>query len=72
MGSCVQRKWVAGGGGLYGYFRDSQLASRSVSNDITGDALAISAGILFQNGTGRMKKSWIKETLHGVRGCDLG
>ncbi len=44
-------------GGLYRYFRDSQLASRSVLNDFTDDALAISTGSLFQNEIARLLKA---------------
>ncbi len=35
---------------------DSQFASKMVLNDFTGDALIISAGSLFKNGTSRMLK----------------
>ncbi len=38
--------------------RDCQLASRSVLKDFTEDALTISAGNLFQNGTARMAKAY--------------
>ncbi len=34
--------------------RDSQLASRNALNDLTGDALIISTGSIFQNGSARM------------------
>ncbi len=60
MWVCVS-KWgrMCRGNGLWeelGYMctsgnRDCQLASRSVSNGFTEDALTISAGSLFQNGT---------------------
>ncbi len=38
--------------------RDCQLASRRVLKDFTEDALTISAGSLFQNGTARMMKTY--------------
>ncbi len=42
--------------------RDCQRASRSTLKDFTEDALSISAGSLFQNGTARMvKANWRKE-----------
>ncbi len=37
--------------------RDCQWASRSVLKDFTGNALAISVGNLFHNGTARIVKS---------------
>ncbi len=37
--------------------RDCQWASRSALKDFTEDALTISAGNLFQNGTARMVKA---------------
>ncbi len=37
--------------------RDCQRASRSALKDFTDDALTISAGSLFQNGTARMVNS---------------
>ncbi len=53
MVSCTQREWAVEGGGLYGYLIEpySQLASRSVLNDFTDDALTIPAGNIFKNGT---------------------
>ncbi len=41
--------------------RDSHWAPRSVLKDFTEDALAISSGKLFQNGTARMLKSLLVE-----------
>ncbi len=37
--------------------RDCQRASRSALKDFTDDALTISAGSLFQNGTARMAEA---------------
>ncbi len=42
--------------GASGY-RDCQWASRGVLKDFTEDALTISAGNLFQNGTAQMVKA---------------
>ncbi len=52
----VLREWGARGGGLYGYFREQGLpvGVQDCLNDITEDALTISAGSLFQNGTARL------------------
>ncbi len=45
--------------------RDCQWASRSVLKDFTEDALTISAGNLFQNGTVRiMKANWRRRVQH--------
>ncbi len=53
------REWVVEGGGLdcTSGNRDCQRASRSALKDFTDDALTISAGSLFQNGTARMVKA---------------
>ncbi len=46
--------------------RDSQRASRSALKDFTDDALTISAGSLFQNGTARMvKANWRRRVALG-------
>ncbi len=55
------------GGGLDGYFGEQGLpvASRSVLKDFTKEALTISAGSLFQNGTARiMKANWRRCVQH--------
>ncbi len=45
--------------------RDCQRASRSILKDFTEDALAISAGSLFQNGTARIvEASWRRRVQH--------
>ncbi len=51
------------GCGLYEYFGEQglQWSSRSVLKDFTEDALTISAGSLFQNGTARMLRSLLVE-----------
>ncbi len=57
VGGCVLREWVVEGGGLDGYFGEQGLASRTALKDFTDDALTISTGSLFQNGTARMVKA---------------
>ncbi len=67
MDRCVLREWVAGGGGLGGYFgeQDCQWASNSVLKDFTVDALSILAGSLFQNETAQMvKANWQRRVQH--------
>ncbi len=71
VGSCVgQRVQTKGVWEEVGYMgtsgnRDCQWASRNVLKDFTEDALAISAGSLFQNGTARMvKKNWRRRVQH--------
>ncbi len=45
--------------------RDCQRASRSALKDFTDDALTISAGSLFQNGTAQMvKANWRRRVQH--------
>ncbi len=46
--------------------RDTQLASRSVLNDFTGEALTISASSLFQNGTARILKAYWRWRVGGT------
>ncbi len=53
VGRCVLREWVVGRCGFDGY-RDCHWVSRSVLKDLTKDALTISAGSVFQNGTARI------------------
>ncbi len=71
MGSCVKEEWAVGGCGLKATSvnRDSHLASRSVLNDFTDDALTISAGSLFQNVAARtLKAHWRLREQHPVCG----
>ncbi len=51
--------------------RDCQLASRSVLNDFTDEALTISAGSSFQNWTARMVKAFSRRR-DRVALCGLG
>ncbi len=45
--------------------RDCQWAPRSALEDLTEDALTMSAGNLFQNGTARMvKANWRRRVQH--------
>ncbi len=60
-----------GGGGLYSTLgnRDCQLMSRSILKDFTDEALTISAGYLFQNGTaGTLKAYWRRRILMKLQG----
>ncbi len=60
MGSCVQRVWVAGGGGLSGQFREQRqpVGVQKCQNDFTDDALTASTSSLFQNGTVLIRKAY--------------
>ncbi len=59
MGRCVLREWVVGGGGLDGYFGEQGLPAgiQECLERFHDDALTISAGSLFQNGTALMVKA---------------
>ncbi len=67
-GSCgcefLSREWAIEGSGSYGHFREQEQPV-SVLNDFTDDALTISAGSLFQNGTVRVLKAyWRRRVKH--------
>ncbi len=65
------REWVVEGGGLYGYFGEQGLPAgiQECLERFQDDALTISAGSLFQNGTARMvKANWRRRDSIAVGG----